>query len=235
MLASNSLRLTEVFWSQLVPYLRQNRYANDEVMWQMFGSKECLNLPTYDVVKDKGLRPLNYQFALLLTPAIAGAVDARRETLLVRKRAKIAAIEHDRKRTLAAKKAIYNAAETQYLKTAKDTRDAEIQMLKLQATQQIENMKALADPNIRELKQKVKNSKAEAVHTKAQSDLQIATEHFDTAVNSIKAISKQQTKQAKERAALIFADLKAKFKTLNGTQSGPPEDSDNTDDDPQDD
>ena len=73
------------------------------------------------------------------------------------------------------------------------------------------------------------------MRTKAQSDLQIATDHFDTAVNSIKAISKQQTKQAKERAALIFADLKVKFKTLNGAQNGQPEDSDNTDDDPQDD
>lgn len=235
MLASNSLRLTEVFWSQLVPYLRQNRYANDEVMWQMFGSEECLNLPPYDVVKDKGLRPLNHQFALLLTPDIADAVDARREALHVRKQAKLAAIEQDMKRVLAEKKAIFNAAEAQYLKTAKDTRDAEILMLKLQANQQIENLKAVADPNIRDLKQKVKSSKTEAVRIKTQSDLQIATDHFDAAVNSIKAINKQQQKQAKERAVLIFTNLKAKFKTLNGAQSGQPEDSDNTDDDPQDD
>ena len=101
MLASNSLRLTKVFWSELVPYLRQNRYANDEVMWQMFGSEECLNLPPYYVVKDKGLRPLNHQFALLLTPDIADAVDAQREALHVRKQAKLAAIEQDMKRVLA--------------------------------------------------------------------------------------------------------------------------------------
>ena len=74
--------------------------------------------PPYDVMKDKGLRPLNHQFALLLTPDIAAAVDARREALHVRKQAKIAAIKQDRKRTLAEKKAMYNA---QYLKTAKDT------------------------------------------------------------------------------------------------------------------
>ena len=108
-------------------------------------------------------------------------------------------------------------------------------MLKLQANQQIENLKAVADPNIKDLKQKVKSSKTEAVRIKTQSDLQIATDHFDAAVNSIKAINKQQQKQAKERAVLIFTNLKAKFKTLNGAQSGQPEDSDNTDDDPQDD
>jgi hypothetical protein len=101
-------------------------------------------------------------------------------------------------------------------------------------------LKAVADPNIRDLKQKVKSSKTEAVRIKTQSDLQIATDHFDAAVNSIKAINKQQQKQAKERhsrqrAVLIFTNLKAKFKTLNGAQSGQPEDSDNTDDDPQDD
>ena len=153
----------------------------------------------------------------------------------VRKQAKLAAIEQDMKRVLAEKKAIFNAAEAQYLKFAKDTRDAEILMLKLQANQQIENLKAVADPNIRDLKQKVKSSKTEAVRIKTQSDLQIATDHFDAAVNSIKAINKQQQKQAKERAVLIFTQLKAKFKTLNGAQSGQPEDYDNTDDDPQDD
>ena len=159
----------------------------------------------------------------------------REEKHYVRKQANLAAIEQDMKRVLAEKKAIFNAAEAQYLKTAKDTRDAEILMLKLQANQQIENLKAVADPNIRDLKQKVKSSKTEAVRIKTQSDLQIATDHFDAAVNSIIAINKQQQKQAKERAVLIFTNLKAKFKTLNGAQSGQPEDSDNTDDDPQDD
>ena len=94
--------LTTAFYDELVPRMRRDMYCSDEDLHRILGV--ALDLPPYDILKNRIFRPFNWGHSCGLTPEVALDLQARRTVLQVLKDAKLARIDLVKKQVALVQK-----------------------------------------------------------------------------------------------------------------------------------
>ena len=94
--------LTSAFYDELVPRMRRDMYCSDEDLHRILAVP--LDLPPYDLLKDRIFRSFNWGHLCGLTPEVALDLQARRTALQVLTDAKLARIDLEKKQAAIVQK-----------------------------------------------------------------------------------------------------------------------------------